>query len=101
MRVAAIATAALPMLIASCGTVELFGLYDVPEQPETADAPWPRLVDVPEAPPVGSFTTEAPDPATGVALRVDLEAAAAQQNADARRLDAPVLTEADRRALGR
>ncbi|MEM6678417.1 MAG: hypothetical protein AAF675_11160 [Pseudomonadota bacterium] len=79
----------------------LFGTYDVPEQPETAEAPYPRLVDVPTAPPPGSFTADAPDPSTGVALRVALGDEAAAQNEAARRLDGPVLTEADRRALGR
>lgn len=101
MRLTVLATTALPLLISACGTVELFGTYDVPERPETAEAPWPRLVDVPEAPPAGSYSATVPDPATGVALRLDLEAAAASQNAAARRLDGPVLTEADRRALGR
>ncbi|MEL6575570.1 MAG: hypothetical protein AAFU72_02250 [Pseudomonadota bacterium] len=101
MRLAAIATAGLVLVLSSCGTVELFGEYDVPERAETAEAPWPRLVDVPSAPPVGSYSATVPDPAQGVALQVELNAAAAEQNAAAVELNQPVLSEADRRKLGR
>ncbi|MEO0958455.1 MAG: hypothetical protein AAFY66_08355 [Pseudomonadota bacterium] len=101
MRLAAIATVGLVMMLSSCGTVGLFGEYDVPESPETAEAPWPRLVDVPGAPPVGAYSAAVPDPARGVALQVELNAAAAEQNAAARVLDEPVLSDADRRKLGR
>ncbi|MEM7499835.1 MAG: hypothetical protein AAF371_17820 [Pseudomonadota bacterium] len=101
MRLAAVATAALLVGLSSCGTVELFGQYDVPEEPETAEAPWPRLVDVPAAPPLGSYSAAVPDPAQGVALQVELGAAASSQNAAAEALNRPVLSEADRRKLGR
>ncbi|MEL6768102.1 MAG: hypothetical protein AAFP17_13050 [Pseudomonadota bacterium] len=101
MRLAAIATAGLLLALPSCGTVALFGEYDVPERPETAEAPWPRLVDVPAAPPVGAYSATVPDPAQGVALQVELNAAVAEQNAAASALNEPVLSEADRRKLGR
>ncbi|MEL6220384.1 MAG: hypothetical protein AAFS07_15920 [Pseudomonadota bacterium] len=103
MRPASLALLVLlgPLALAGCGTVALFGEYDVPESPDVADAPYPRLVDVPEAPAPGAFTDDVPDPAEGVAITVDLTEAARQQNAAAAAASAPVLTDADRRALGR
>ncbi|MEM6422715.1 MAG: hypothetical protein AAF698_09010 [Pseudomonadota bacterium] len=89
------------LVLSGCGTVGLFGLYDVPESEGVADTPYPRLVDVPEAPPPGSFTEAVPDPAQGVAVTVDLTAAAQAQNAEAQRIDEPVLSEDERGRLGR
>lgn len=97
----AILALALASALAGCGTVGLFGTYDVPESEGVAEAPYPRLVDVPEAPASGEFGPGVPDPAVGVATQADLAAAAAEQNARAARVSQPVLTEADRRALGR
>ena len=92
---AAVAMAAL----AGCGTVELFGKYDLPESPEVAAAPWPRLVDTPPAPPVGVYTAAVPDPAEGVLAQRDLAAAAAGANARAAELSAPVIGDAERAAM--
>ncbi|MEM9096953.1 MAG: hypothetical protein AAGC79_00395 [Pseudomonadota bacterium] len=91
---------ALPLMLANCGTVGLFGTYDVPESPEVADAEWPRLVDVPEAPAVGEYSTDIPDPAIGTALISDLGSVAQDASTRAAGLSGPVLTEADRRRLG-
>ncbi|MEM7745465.1 MAG: hypothetical protein AAF409_17320 [Pseudomonadota bacterium] len=90
---------ALCLALAGCGTVELFGRYDLPEKPGTAEAPWPRLVDVPSAPPVGTYTAAVPDPAEGVAAQQDLSVQAIV--ADIRRRDAqePVISDAERARL--
>ena len=90
----------VPLILGACGTVELFGRYDLPESESVAEAPWPRLVDVPAAPPVGTFTPAVPDPAVGVAASTDLTAAARASALRAEALNAPVLSPADRRALG-
>ena len=93
--------AAIAALVAlgGCGTVELFGKYDLPESPEVAAAPWPRLVDTPEAPPVGVYSPAVPDPAEGALAQTDLGAAASSANARAARLSAPVIGEAERAAM--
>ena len=91
---------AVPLALAACGTVEIFGRYDLPESESVAEAPWPRLVDVPEAPPVGTFTAAVPDPAVGVLTVTDLSDVAQRSATRAEALSAPVLTPADRRALG-
>lgn len=85
--------------LAGCGTVELFGKYDLPESPEVAAAPWPRLVDVPPAPPAGDYTAAVPDPAEGALAQTDLGAAAAGANARAAALSQPVIGEAERAAM--
>lgn len=111
------------LLIGGCGTTELFDVYDVPEAPGTAEAPWPRLVDTPAPPEPGVYTEAVPDPAEGVAVEVALGEATRQATsrattlgaevvdeealrararaaeARARRLSAPVLTEAERERL--
>ena len=92
--------AGLAMLaLSGCGTVELFGKYDVPESPEVASAPWPRLVDTPEAPPVGAYSLAVPDPAQGVVAQSDLAAAAGRANDRAAELSQPVIGEAERAAM--
>jgi hypothetical protein len=96
--VAAAALAGAAML-AGCGTVELFGKYDLPESPEVAAAPWPRLVDTPAAPPVGVYSEQVPDPTEGVAAQADLGAAAAGANARAAELAPPVIGGAERAAM--
>ncbi|MEM0942312.1 MAG: hypothetical protein AAGI70_00050 [Pseudomonadota bacterium] len=91
--------AALLLALGGCGTVGLFGTYDLPESDDIDATPWPRLADVPDTPPQGSFSDEVPDPATGIALQTDLSAAANASQARAAALAAPVLTEAERRRL--
>lgn len=93
-----IAALALATLLAGCGSARLFSGTAQPESPDVAEAPWPRLVDTPEAPPPGTYTAAVPDPAVGVATVVELSEAA---RAGARRAAAlePVLSEAERRRL--
>lgn len=62
--------------LSGCGTVGLFGEYEVAESPDVEAAPYPQLVDVPDAPPVGVYTEAVPDPARGAAAQTDLAAAA-------------------------
>ena len=95
-RIAALTTLTV---VAGCGTVELFGTYDLPESESVASAPWPRLADVPEAPPPGQYSDAVPDPAKGFAVETDLTALAAEAEQRAAILAAPVLSEADRRRL--
>jgi hypothetical protein len=85
--------------LAGCGTVELFGKYDLPESPEVAAAPWPRLVDTPDVPRVGVYSAAVPNPAEGAAAQTDLGAAAASANARAVELAQPVIGEAERAAM--
>lgn len=123
MDAARIAAVAAALALAGCGTTELFGAYDVPESPGTAEAPWPRLVDTPTPPPAGQYDAAVPDPAEGVAAEAQLNilaasaearalplaapvvddehlrARAAAAQARARRLSEPVLTEAERQRL--
>lgn len=83
-------------LPAGCGSVALFGEYDIPESPEVAAAPWPRLIDVPEALPRGSYGPAAPDPAIGIATEIALEHASAEARPRAEALSRPVIDPATR-----
>jgi hypothetical protein len=85
--------------LSGCGTVELFGKYDLPESPHVASAPWPRLIDTPDAPPVGVYSPAVPDPAEGALAQTDLGAAAARANTRAVALAQPVIGEAERAAM--
>ena len=77
--------AALMLLaLAGCGGDGLFRTYDLPESPDVATAPWPRLVDTPPAPPTGS--PAAPDPAEGRAVAAELETEARALEEARRRL---------------
>jgi hypothetical protein len=62
------ATFLLLASLAGCGGPKLFTAHPVPESPQVADAPWPRLVDTPEAPAKGTFGAGVPDPAVGERL---------------------------------
>lgn len=99
-RTRGIACLLLAATLAGCGSARLFTGIDVPELAGVAEAPWPRLVDTPQAPPVGSYTAEVPDPATGIATVVELGEAAREAAVQAEALAPPVLSEADRRRLG-
>lgn len=88
------------VLPAGCGTIGLFGAYDVEESAEVADADWPRLVEVPDAPELGTYSAAVPDPAIGIALESDLGQVTEEADNRARKLAAPVLTEEDRAELG-
>ena len=97
---AQIVAVAAAFALSGCGTVGLFGAYDLPPSPGVADAEWPRLIDTPEAPAVGEFTASVPDPATGERTQTDLAVASAF--ADERRvaLAAPVISAEEKAALG-
>ena len=101
MRLCCIAQLVAALCVAGCGTVQLFGTYDLPESPEVADAPWPRLVDTPDAPELGQFSAAVPDPETGETLVMELSDRAVVAAIQAEGLSGPVLTEADRRAMAR
>lgn len=100
-RAARLAPAAVLALVPACAARlgPDLGLYDLPEDPSVAAAPWPRLVDVPVPPPPGQFTEAVPDPAEGAAIEARLAAEAARLRARSAELSAPVLTEAERRRL--
>ncbi len=87
--------------LAGCAGAGLFGAHPVPESPGIADAPWPRLVDTPEAPAKGTYGPGVPDPAAGVAATVELGLVARDAAERAEVLAEPVLTEAERRRLTR
>lgn len=87
------------LTLTGCGTVDLFGRYSIPQSPDVADAPWPRLVDVPDAPPVGTYTADVPDPAAGTLLRADLGRVASRAGARADALSAPVIDPNARAAM--
>ncbi len=87
------------LALAGCGTVGLFGEYDVPESPDVESTPYPRLVDVPDAPAVGEFSESVPDPAVGYVAETDLAAAATRAEARATALRRPVISDAERAAL--
>lgn len=89
------------LALTGCGTVGVFGRYDLPESPGVADAPWPRLVDTPSVPAPGTYSAAVPDPASGAAARNDLLAEAIAADAQARALSEPVIDEAERRRLTR
>lgn len=93
--------AVLLLLLAGCGSAALFRSHKVPESPGVAEAPWPRLVDTPAAPPKGTYTDSVPDPVQGAATTVVLAEEARSSAARAQALSAPVLSDADLRRLGK
>ncbi|MFK7944266.1 MAG: hypothetical protein AB8B85_15320 [Paracoccaceae bacterium] len=95
----AIAGAGFLLSVASCGTVELFGQYDLPESAEVETAPYPRLVDVPSAPARGTYTAAVPDPLDGARAQADLSSSAVQSEQRANKLSGPVIPPAERERL--
>ena len=89
------------LLLAGCGTVEVFGKYDLPEDPSVESTPYPRLVDTPTAPAVGEYSAAVPDPERGAGVTRDLTTEAALASVRARELSAPILSDAERNALFR
>ncbi len=89
-QIVAAALVALVAGLSGCGSAALFTEYDIPERPEVAAAPWPKLIDTPSAPPVGTYTAAVPDPTEGIATQADLGAVGAEATARAARLAAPV-----------
>ncbi len=87
--------------LTGCDSAKLFDAHTIPESPGVAEAPWPRLVDTPEAPAKGTYGPGVPDPAVGIATTVELGLAARDAAERAETLAEPVLTEAERRRLTR
>ena len=88
-------------MLAGCGSAKVFGAFPVDDSAGASDAPWPRLVDTPTAPPEGTYNAAVPDPANGVAITAQLGIVASDAAVRAEVLNAPVLTEAERRRLTR
>lgn len=84
---------------AGCGTAEILGAYDLPESEAVAASAYPRLADVPPAPPAGQHSDATPDPARGVATLSTLGERARAATARAKALEGGVLTPAERAAL--
>jgi len=87
------------MALGGCGTVELFGTYEAPESADVAAAPYPRLVDVPSAPPAGQFNADVPDPAEGTRTLEELGLAASLAEEHAARLSPGPISPEERAAL--
>lgn len=64
-----------------------------------AEAPYPKLVDTPSAPPPGTYTDAVPNPIRGIAARVDLMGEADEAAARAQLLQPEVITQAERDRL--
>lgn len=92
---------ALFTALAGCGTVALFGTYDLPESPGVAEAPYPRLIDVPEATPPGTYSADIPDPAQGDRVQGDLAAEAVVAEVRRGTLAGPVITDEERARMQR
>ena len=87
------------LLLSGCGTAALFTEYEVNEDPSIEAAPWPRLVDTPQAPPVGAYTASVPDPRTGTDVNENLRTEAAVAAVRAKDLSAPILSEGGRNRM--
>ena len=87
------------LTLSGCGTVKLFGQYDLSEDPAVADTPWPRLVDTPTPPSVGSYSAAVPDPANGTRTQTDLSTAAVFAEGRAKELAAPVISDEEKERL--
>ena len=87
------------LALAGCGTVEVFGRYDLPESAEVEATPYPRLVDTPTAAARGEYSAAVPDPAAGARQQTDLSAEAVVANAQARALAEPVISPEERARL--
>lgn len=84
------------LVLAGCGTLDLFGRYELPESADVEAKPWPRLVDTPQAPAQGEFTAAVPDPAEGERRRQDLAAAAIAADVRANSIAGPVISQAEK-----
>ncbi|MEM8699554.1 MAG: hypothetical protein AAGF44_10310, partial [Pseudomonadota bacterium] len=92
-RLSWVFTAVTAIALSGCGTAGLFSSYDLPEGEGVAEAPWPRLIDVPEATPPGTYSEDIPDPAIGIAAESSLRSAAADGARRAAQLTSPVLSD--------
>ena len=89
------------LALAGCGTVEIFGRYDLPESPAVEATPYPKLVDTPTAPARGEYTAAVPNPADGARNQADLSAQAVVADARARALSGPVISDEERARMQR
>lgn len=90
---------ALICAVPGCGTASLFSEFDAEEDPAIADTPWPRLVDVPQGPPPGKYSSAVPDPAIGERTQADLSVAAVAAEERAEVLSGPVISEEEQADL--
>ncbi len=86
-----VAALAVAIGLSGCGTVELFGQYELSELPGTEEAPYPRLIDTPSAPPVGTYTPAVPNPERGSDVLERLTTEALVSDVRARDLARPVI----------
>ncbi|MDH3665500.1 MAG: hypothetical protein OEN23_01065 [Paracoccaceae bacterium] len=86
-------------LLTGCGSARLFDAHPLAESDTASGKAWPRLVDTPDAPAKGGYSASVPDPAHGEELTAELSQAAQDAAVRAEPLQAPVLTEAERRRL--
>lgn len=99
-RVVRVAAAAVLVAgLSGCESFRLFNDYRTAESPSVEAAPYPRLIDVPQAPPKGQFSAAVPDPATGGRIESALGVETALATERRERVAAPVLTEAERIGL--
>jgi hypothetical protein len=94
-----VALLGLAGVLSACGSVELFGRYDLPESPEVAAAPYPRLIDTPDAPPQGAYTDAVPDPATGTQTLSDLTSQQVVADVRATETSRPVISDEEEEAI--
>lgn len=87
-RIPAIAISLLALT--ACGDPGIFARVAPPESGDVAAADYPRLADVPEAPPAGVHDAAAPDPAAGAAIRAELAAQAKTQQERRKEIEGPV-----------
>lgn len=92
---------AVTAALAGCEGFRVMNDYETAESPDVAAAPWPRLVDVPQAPPPGSYSAAVPDPTRGEALRAALLAKARAAAIRREDLAGPVLAEDEAARLSR
>jgi len=85
--------------LTACGSVELFGRYDLPESPGVAEAPFPRLIDTPSAPPPGEFSAAVPNPETGTQTLSDLTSRQVVADVRATQTSRPVISDEEEEAI--
>lgn len=58
--------------LVACGDPEIFDRIGGPSDPNVAKTSWPKLAEIPEAPPLGVYSPAIPDPAIGEATQIEL-----------------------------
>ncbi|MEM1343525.1 MAG: hypothetical protein AAGI34_02960 [Pseudomonadota bacterium] len=97
--VAALVASTMPLALSGCESFRLFNDYRAVESESVAEVPWPLLVEVPSAPPLGQFSEAVPDPARGIATEAELGLLGAEAAPRREAQGVPVLDETERAAL--